>query len=548
VNKIVVDGNSIYVLGPGDGAYRKSTDNGNNWTTYGTANGVLGSSSNALVRKGNELFLSTFEQGLYKSVNEGENWTALQGDPQGPTYLGLFGDTLWCANITGQLQYSTDGAATWTLWPEVLQTAAPATMLKSGGSMFIGSGKGLFRIDGNNPSEMIAGMANGNIRKMTRNQNRIFAGTNTGVFYTDDEGQSWKRSYFNQQDGVYSIVNYQGVILAGTLALGTMKSDDNGLSWVRTGFTLPSGRVNGLLQTGSKLLATVRLNGLYKSLDTGKNWTKITSLPTASTISISKIPAASGTGDVIFIGGSNNRTYRSTDEGETWTECILENNPAGGASSKELFGVVRKGNILYGNSTYHLYSSSDEGLNWNIIPFPPFTVTNCALMTDSNQIFIAGGGNIICQSTDGGLNWDVDTIRISAINGSSYTSMPPTGRLSGIYTFGDKKYLTTEGLGVWQFGFTPSSNERSIILKEKAISVFPNPGKDRISFRPEKSIPGGSILSLYNSSGKCLFSTEAGRISEGSTFEWDGSKLPRGLYHYCLKGKGLAESGRIVLE
>ena len=547
VNKIVVDGNSIYVLGPGDGAFRKSTDNGVNWTTYGTANGILGSSSNSMVRRGNELFLSTFDQGIYKSVNGGENWTALQNELNGPTYLGIFGDTLWCANSIGQLQYSLDGASSWINWPEVLATAAPVAMLKNGESLFFASTKGLFQIIGNQSSKMIASIANGNIRKISSNQNRIFAGTNTGIFYSDDGCQTWIRSYFNQQDGVYSIVNYQGVIVAGTLALGTMKSDDNGNTWVRTGYSLPTGRVNGLLQTGTKLLATVRLNGLYKSSDTGKTWTKITAFPTSSTISICKISASNGQNDVLFIGGANNRTYRSINEGESWTECTIETNPAGGASSKELFGVVRVGNILYGNSVYHLYSSSDDGINWNIIQYPPFMVSNCALMADSNQILIAGGSTISRYSTVSG-NWLVDTINLSSLNGSTFASMPPTGRLSGIYKINEKKYLATEGLGLWQLGFTPNRTNEPINSLPKLLCVFPNPGSSKFYFRNEHDIPAGSQLKIFNAAGRNVKSIEIGFTPAGNHMEWNAEGINYGLFFYLFDGPGFSESGRILIQ
>lgn len=545
VNKIYADGNDLYIFGPGGGAYQKSTDNGQTWTSYGMSNGIFGTSSNGFVRRGNELFLSAYDGGIYKSVNGGQNWSGMSG-PAGPGFLALADDTIWTNNIYGNLMVLPPGSSNWIQLDNTTSATYVTSLYKSGGTKLIGTSKGLFRMEGSGLPGCIASIPSSKIRGLISNQGRLFASTETGVYYSDNQGQSWTRGYYYNPQGTQAILKWQGVVLAGTLNQGTVKSEDNGLTWRRTGFSLPVGTVNDMVQSGNTILAAIGGEGLYKTQDTGTTWTKITTYPNNSARSLRKVLLAEPGSFRLFSVTGNSKTFVSADTGNTWTQCTFT-QPSTGPASTELLGIVRAGNILYANTFYHFYKSTDNGLSWTYSDFPnlnPSFLSSCGLFADSSFIYVPEKSSRMLRSADGGQNWQSDSIFLSGLNNSIFAAP----YFTGMWEFSGKKYLGTDGMGVWQFGFAPSATEKSLVSDQKLLHIFPNPGHDRITFRFQKPVPAGSMLSVYNSSGKCLFSIAADQISEGSSLEWDASQLPRGLYHYSLRGADVSGSGRILLQ
>lgn len=547
VNKIYVDGADIYLLGPGGGAFQKSTDNGQTWTNFGMLNGIFGTGSNGFVRRGTELFLSTYNGGIYKSINSGQNWTGMSGGPAGPGFLSLSGDTLWTSNVYGNLLVLAPGSSTWQALPNSTEAPAITSLYKSGGTKLIGTSKGLIRMEGSGIPECVASIPSSKIRGMIHNQGRLFASTETGVYYSDNQGQSWTRSYYYNPQGTQAILKWKGVILAGTLNQGTVKSEDNGITWRRTGFSLPVGAVNEMVQSGNTILAAIQGEGLYKTQDTGTTWTKIMTYPYSSAVSLRKVLLADGINFRLFSTTGNSRTYFSSDTGATWTQCTFT-QPSTGPSSARLLGVIQIGGVLYANTYYHFYKSTNNGLSWTYSDFPSLTPTvlsSCGLFADSNFIYVPIGSRIL-RTADAGMTWLVDTVTLSSMNNSTYS--PPL--INGIWDLGGNKYLGTDGLGVWKFGSSPNpvQGEISGLAKERLLRIFPNPGNGKLQLQLTNAIPAGTRISIFNNAGKCLLQIDAGQLSPESSLVWNASSLPRGLYHYSLRGPSIAETGRVILE
>lgn len=552
VNKIFVDGNNLFVMGPSDGAYRKSSDNGNTWTAYGTANGILTTSSTGMARLGNDLYLTTYDLGLYKSSNGGENWTALQNGSSGATFLQNLGDTLWTSvALNGSIWKFYQGSTSWQALPYTIEAPGVTAMVGTGNHLFFSTSKGIFRKTVTESPKILGNISNGKIRWMSFNQGRLFATTETGVFISDDMGQSWIRTFYNATDGVKPILKWQGVMLTSSMNSGIFKSKDNGNTWVQTGFSLPVGEKSGMAQAGKVILATVRSNGLYKSLDTGNTWTKITAYPATSPANLRKVNAATGSSFLLF-SATSNKTYWSADTGNTWNLCIF-NHPSSGPSSSVLHGVIRQGSVLYANSTYHLYKSEDEGANWNYIEFPailPSVTTNVPLFSDSNGIEIPVSNSRIIRSSDGGSNWEIDTLMLSSINNSTFYAMSGQAAFTGLWEYGGKKFLGTDGLGVWSDGFVPNANEELLHsdAKSKMMHIYPNPGRDKIHFQFPGSNLKNAQLRLMDALGKVIFYIGSAEALKDASLYWNTAHLPRGLYHYHLNAEGISESGSVVLE
>jgi photosystem II stability/assembly factor-like uncharacterized protein len=106
----------------------------------------------------------------------------------------------------------------------------------------------------------------------------IFAGTDSSIFRTTDNGKNWEKVY-NIYYGILSIsVNSYGDIFVGTFDEGIYRSTDNGENWEKTGLEtgLEYISVNTLaINSNSYIFAgTGRIvgtaGGVFRSSDNGR--------------------------------------------------------------------------------------------------------------------------------------------------------------------------------------------------------------------------------------------------------------------------------------
>ena len=148
--------------------------------------------------------------------------------------------------------------------------------------------------------------------------NTYYVGTwYSGTLKSTNGGVSWEPvNYGLAANDVYALVAdpaVPGHLFAGT-EMGLFVSDDGGANWDRPAGTLPGRLVSELAFSGDVLLAVTDL-GLYRSDDGGASWlTPTVDLPTAS---INVLLASSPVGTVY--AGTALGPYASTDSGDTWT-------------------------------------------------------------------------------------------------------------------------------------------------------------------------------------------------------------------------------------
>lgn len=164
-------------------------------------------------------------------------------------------------------------------------------------------------------------------------------------------------------------------MFAATQGGGLYKTTDTGANWTWVS-TFPGRYVWKLAQSSgasSRLYAATE-TGIYRSTDTGVTWTQMTQDPTR-TIAVS--PGSGPGSDTLLAGVTGSGIYRSTDSGSTWTRQGL---PAFYAAS----GLDPVG-IAYASAT-------------NV-----FAIFNCNRNDFRSNNYEAFGG--VFQSTDSGANW-----------------------------------------------------------------------------------------------------------------------------------------------
>ncbi len=94
-------------------------------------------------------------------------------------------------------------------------------------------------------------------------------------------------------------------------------------------------------------------NGIYKSINSGQNWTKTSMIAFY-------VPCLAQNGSTIFAGADNGVQY-STDNGLTWNETSFTN--------EIVFSMAFNGSTVFAGGGYGFHISTNGGLNWTATAF-----------------------------------------------------------------------------------------------------------------------------------------------------------------------------------
>lgn len=103
----------------------------------------------------------------------------------------------------------------------------------------------------------------------------------------------------------------------------------------------------------------------------------------------------------------------------------------------------------------------------------------------------------------------------------------------------DDEWLLLSQLTTYRSGYTISGTGN---YSQSVIRIYPNPAKDFIQVDID-DFSGDAVLEIYNVQGKKVLSQY---VQDGQqVFTHD---LPKGLYVCKITGKGIASSGKLVIE
>jgi hypothetical protein len=145
----------------------------------------------------------------------------------------------------------------------------------------------------------------------------MFAGTDSGLFISTDDGQTWTASNSGLTNlKIRSFGMSGGHVYTGTRGGGVFVSSDNGLTWSSAGSGLPgctSVSVRSIIVSGANLVAGVYDKGVYLSTDGGATWSAANTGLTNKAVWC-LVPK----GKNIF-AGTDGGAFLSTNNGASWT-------------------------------------------------------------------------------------------------------------------------------------------------------------------------------------------------------------------------------------
>ena len=123
------------------------------------------------------------------------------------------------------------------------------------------------------------GMTMDDVRMLDAWEDRLYAGTDNGIFISQDHGYTWHATSFK---GPSSTITVNGnTVYAGTWDQGVFRSDDAGKTWKpkRDGLRFQDldgeryyGEVRRILVTRDKIINVMYHGGTYTSTDWGETW------------------------------------------------------------------------------------------------------------------------------------------------------------------------------------------------------------------------------------------------------------------------------------
>lgn len=225
IYSITSSGTSILAGTWGNGVYR-SVDNGSNWTQT-----VLNTQSvYCLTSSGNYVYAGTDSTGLFVSSNNGISWTQ----------NGFIGMTIECLAVNGNTVF----AGTWQ------------------NGVYISTNNGL--------NWTQSSLYNRTVWSLTVSGSNVYAGTNNnGVYVSTNNGTTWTQSSLNSIT-VWSLATIGTNLFAGTQSGGVYVSTNNGSNWSQT--AMNNKTVYALYPSGNNLFAGTELNGVFLSTNNGTAW------------------------------------------------------------------------------------------------------------------------------------------------------------------------------------------------------------------------------------------------------------------------------------
>jgi photosystem II stability/assembly factor-like uncharacterized protein len=265
------------------------------------------------------------------------------------------------------------------------------------------------------------------------------------VAFSDNLGQSWvARSAGLPEEPVYSLAlapGRQGRLFAGTLS-GVYGTEDGGASWRRLTADLPElEKVTSLVvdPTRPDTVIAGSWRRAYRSDDGGRTWAGIFEGMVLDTEIFSFTPVPEHPGEIW--ASSCGWVYQTVDHGDHWVRFkdFEERRTLS-------FAVLPDGRLLAGTVS-GVFTSSDGGKSWRRLSDPALSVTAIALHpAHPDRILIGTEGAGVWLSTNGGADFfrssrGMTATRVGALaldGNDLLVAVNHAGAISGVYVSRDR--------------------------------------------------------------------------------------------------------------
>ncbi len=426
-NSVTIVGEDIFNGTSGAGIFY-THDFGQHWTAVNSGLGSL--EINCLITNGTSVWAGT-SKGLYVSPDKGQHWSLLNnGLPSDLKVecLAVNGSSMLTGSRNG-IWRSPDNGISWASAKGNLPVTGIRSLAFSVSTFIAGTSSGLYVSSNLGQTWSLRGLPVSNVSSMCNVLTTVFAAADLsfpGVYSTTDHGANW--TLYNAQLHLKTIncLSYSaGILVAGTDS-GVFIKQDQGETWDRRSDGLTATDIRSLGMRGSNWFAGTFNGGLFGSDDAGLSWHKLnTGLP--DNLYVYSILCH---GSSIFAGTFNGGLLISRDFGVTWN--INPQLPGNTVISS----FAASGNTIYAGTFIGVYKSDNNGQTWAATTLVNQEVYSMLII--GNYVFAAVKTWGMFGTTINGTRWSTFG------NGLPYQTAITSLATDGTLIFGG----TTE-LGVW---------------------------------------------------------------------------------------------------
>lgn len=519
IYSIEIGDNYIYA-GTNKGVYRNTESLG----TWESVNIGIPDTTIQLVKEMEGSLFAVTNSELYRSDNQGNSWTLEYVVPSNITTILKKGDDIYIGTTQNGVIYSANNGLTWNGLNMGLTDNHVTTIQYIDANIVVGTNrKGLFVLQGNQWLSNQKGMICAAISSMASTSQAVFGNSPEHVF-EHKIGQNWADISPSLPHKYYSSLASTGtdVYLSIGYHRATFPNDSSYVvfhpnltnSWQNLISPVPYvGDDAHTIHANNQYLYAREDDKMYYTDDLGANWYNI-SLPGqycnmfySSMLTPSHLYAsACGNGEMLRLDANN-----------AWT---LINN---GLPNQTISNLFSDGINIYTYFNYDgVYTSTNNGQTWlkmndNLpqdLSIRHFTSHNGAIYLATNKgLFIKPAGQNTWHTSNTGL---INTF------------------LNAVVFFNDSLYVGTDGNGIWKQSVSNIMNTLALmpVSENKGINIYPNPASDKLNIQAANKEIMLENVQIFDNIGNVLFSQNI----ENNQLEIDINKLlPDGIYFVSIK-------------
>jgi hypothetical protein len=399
------------------------------------------------------------------------------------------------------------------------------------------------------------GLQGESITSLLVSGSRLFAGTGSrwghdgnGVFVSTDDGASWSAASAGLKYGYYKgdvtclaaiKTSASSTILFAGTDTGVYHSVDNGTNWLGWNTGLPQECfVTAFATVGTNLFAAAAGGGstqsIFLSTDNGIGWSALYSgLHTSSAFALAMRSGwlYAGTSNGVFLSPSDGMIWGQANNGLTDTLVIAIALSDTNASSRTLFAGTIGGGAFRSRNNALSWSAINSGL--------PINTTVNTLFVNGPNLFAGTQNGGVYLSTDDGTSWqNVST----GLKDSSVTALVVSHGML---------FAGSGNTGVWRRPLSEMIGSNGVARaprQTQTVSIYPNPvsHEAKINFSFRRS--GPATVTIHDLLGREVAKLFDGPLEAGEhSYTWDAKMMPAGVYSIRLQTAGQAQLCPMVI-
>ena len=263
---------------------------GNTWFAF--ANGIPKEATlSGIKQDGIKLFVSTDYHGVYVSSDGVDNWVALPIDQFNGLDINCIevdASRLILGTLKQGIIISNDGGLSWKKPKKGIYDIPIRAFIRCNDKIYAGTDSGIFEsMDFGQTWSHVFGQMQ--ILGFTSLNDRIYAATQSGALMQDVQRSKW--NYIYEGDALHDIGNDGSNIYAMTIGQQLLKTQNEGILWenAQNGISRPPNYYTNEVQHIGSHIFSAQWIGIYHSTDKGSSWNKLKGLPDSTAFSTLKV-------------------------------------------------------------------------------------------------------------------------------------------------------------------------------------------------------------------------------------------------------------------